>query len=126
MLRIDDWMDRKAIVLRVCAFLRTGYGVIFTNWATATEDACIFLSPLLYIFVKCMIVMKVKYMVPIRAFQTTRTAQLEDEHIFSITDEKHWSFSMQHIHGNGHNILGIKTMAEVHYFEDSFTVLLLM
>lgn len=24
------------------------------------------------------------------------------------------------------NILGIKTMAEVHYFEESFTVLLLM
>lgn len=35
-----------------------------------------------HFFVKCMIVMKVEYMVPIRAFQTTRTAQLEVEHIF--------------------------------------------
>lgn len=35
-----------------------------------------------YFFVKCMIVMKVEYMVPIRAFQTTQTTQLEDEHIF--------------------------------------------
>lgn len=66
-------------------------------------------------------------MVPIRAFQSTRTAHLEDEHIFSIKDEKHRSFSLQHTLRNGHySILGIKAIAEVHYFEESFTALLLM
>lgn len=41
MLRFDD---RKVIVLSVCAFLRSEYGVIFTNQATATEKKkdCIF------------------------------------------------------------------------------------